>query len=78
MTSHDLHHGTGWIELSPEAEDKWRRHIVVVLWLVVGLVIALSAALLWAEANGFFQSSSDQTIPSWPAADWTGPLTEDR
>jgi hypothetical protein len=69
MISHDLHHGAGWVEMSPEAEDRWQRHVILVLWLVVGLVIALGAALLWAETNGFFQSASDQTIPSWPAGE---------
>lgn len=67
MTNHDLHHQTGWVELAPEAEDKWQKHVVILLSLLVALLIALTAAFLWAEDRGLFQSSSDQTTPSWPA-----------
>ena len=67
MTSHQLQHETGWVELPPAAADKWQKRVVILLTLLVALLIVFSAAFLWAETNGLFQSSADQTTPSWPS-----------
>ena len=53
-----------------ESEDKWQKHVMVVLWLVVALVIALSVAWVYADYHGWFRSSSDQ--PASPPAFPTG------
>ncbi len=49
-----------------EREANWQKHVVIALWLLLGFLIAVSAGLIWAGANGLFESSEDHTIPSWP------------
>ncbi len=55
--------------ISPEREAKWQRHAIVLLWVCIALLFAVSAALLIGRAHGLFHSSPDRLPPSpaWPA-----------
>ena len=53
-----------------DANDaKWQRHIVVLLWLAIALLIALGSALMYAKGHGFFDSVPHRRTPlppPWP------------
>jgi len=51
-----------------DRESKHQRHVVVGFWILLGCFIALMAALMYAESQGFFQSHGDRAAPSWPAS----------
>jgi hypothetical protein len=36
MTSQNLHHAGGFVE-AMDSEAKWQKHVVVALWLLIGL-----------------------------------------
>ena len=51
---------------STESEDKWQRHVVIALWLLLGLVIAAATGFAWAGGHGLLGSPADHAISSWP------------
>jgi hypothetical protein len=63
-----LHQTQAGHATSEESEAKWQKHVIVALWVVIGVLVAVAAALMWAAANGWFGSSGVQTIPSWPTS----------
>jgi len=54
--------------LSPEREAQWQRHTIVALWILIALLIAITAGLLYGRAHGLFQPSPERlpSVPSWP------------
>ena len=66
MKSHNL--PIQYTDDPAESEVKWQKHVMTALWICVGLLIALSLALVLAEGNGLFQSSPNGPLPAWP--DW--------
>lgn len=72
MISQSLLHEGGLGEMTlREGEDKWQKHVIVALWVFLGLLIAITVALWYASANGLLQSLAVHTapvrpIPSWP------------
>jgi hypothetical protein len=67
VTTQDLH-DDGGAGKEFGAEDKWQRHVVVAIAVVVAILVAVTACLIYAEAHGFFRPSSGQTPPvsPWP------------
>ncbi len=49
-------------------EARRQRHITEVLWILLGMVIVLGGALLWAEFHGLFESAANPAKSSapWP------------
>ncbi len=49
----------------PADEAEWQRHVVVGIWLLLGLLLALCAALIFAESHGVFDAvtTTDHIAP---------------
>jgi hypothetical protein len=49
---------------SPADEAEWQRHMVVGIWLALGLLLALCCALIFAQSHGVFDSlATDHVAP---------------
>jgi hypothetical protein len=71
MTSHDLFHGGGLGEMTlRESEDKWQKHVILALWVAIGLLVVSAVALWCANANGLLESLAVHAIPGWPIPSW--------
>ncbi len=69
MMSQNLHYGGGWDERTQtEIEAKWQKHVVIALWLLLGLVIAVAVVFVLTRSHGSVGSSIRQPIPSWPVS----------
>ncbi len=67
MKSLNLLHRGGLGGMPPkESEAKWQKHVVIALWMLLVLLVAGAAVLVWAGANGLLGSSDHDRIPSWP------------
>jgi len=46
----------------------WERHVIIALWVSIAALMALVAALWYAQYQGLFAPSPDHTAPSasWP------------
>ena len=53
-----------------ESEDKWQKHVIVALWVFLGLLIAITVALWYASANGLLESLAVHAAPGWPIPSW--------
>ena len=53
----------------PDRQANWQRHVMVVLWISILLLIVVSGALVYAKYYGIFASSPNQTpsVAPWPA-----------
>ncbi len=66
MNVHRLHH-PGWVEgPAPDAQSRWQRHVMVLLWVVVALFLAAVVGLFHAKNNGFFHHDDDSGTSSLP------------
>jgi hypothetical protein len=65
-TEHLFHHG-GWGE-TDDTEAKWQKHVIVAMWVALGIFIAVATGLFYGEGHGFFKSSHDYpaAVAPWP------------
>jgi hypothetical protein len=60
---------TGSVGDPVESEAKWQKHVVVLLWVALGVVLVLGSALLYAKGHGLFESVPAHGTPLphlWP------------
>jgi hypothetical protein len=67
MTSEHLVHESGLGEMNG---DKWQRHVIVALWVLIAIVMVVAAGLFYEKGHGFFRShaSPDHAtqVTPWP------------
>lgn len=64
----NLLHQTRFDQPSEEARQAtWQRHVMTVLWVLLGVFFVTTGVFLWAEANGWLHSTDSQAPASWPA-----------
>ena len=49
-----------------ERQASWQKHVMVLLWISIAVLIVLVGILLYAKYHGLFESSSDQAAPFPP------------
>jgi hypothetical protein len=52
-----------------DPESKWQKHIVVLLWVALALLLVLGTALIHAKGQGWFQPTPEHATPlppPWP------------
>ena len=65
MISRDLHY-EGRLNEKEDAEARWQKHVLVALGILLALLVAVAAGLLYAEAHGLFRPSTALPASSWP------------
>ena len=65
MISRHLHY-EGRLSEKADAEARWQTHVLVTIWILLGLLVVIAAGLLYAEAHGLFRASTALPASSWP------------
>ncbi|HVM49541.1 MAG TPA: hypothetical protein VMU04_16045, partial [Candidatus Acidoferrum sp.] len=57
---------------SAETEDRWQRHVMILLGVVIALLIVVGGALLYAKMHGVFEPTPSRGKPAepWGAPPW--------
>jgi hypothetical protein len=62
----------GWTKTPNDAnerEAKWQKHVVVLLWVCLALVITIGSALIYAKGHGLLKAGPNRETPlpaPWP------------
>jgi hypothetical protein len=55
--------GTESVLDSVERQASWQKHVMVLLWISIAVLIVFGGILLYAKYHGLFESPSDQVAP---------------